>query len=84
MSNKKIEIVEDADGIVLYDGSDDFVPEENENDDIFTDEYMQAFADKMDAQIAREKRNDRIISVGTVIVVLGFIAAITAVCFRNI
>lgn len=84
MSKEKFETIEDADGIVFYDESDDYVAGERDNDDIFTDEYMQAFSEKMDAQIAREKRNQKIISVGTIVAVLAFIAALTAFFFKDI
>lgn len=47
------------------------------NEEIFTDAYMQDFAAKMDAQIAREKRLNKSISVG---VILGCIIIIGVFC----
>lgn len=37
------------------------------NEEIFTDKYMQDFAEKMDAGIAREKRFNRFISIGEIL-----------------
>lgn len=68
----KIEI----DGITVYDESDDYCEDEvtdsegfrqKTNEEIFTDEYMQDFAAKMDAKIAREKRQNKSITVGVII-----------------
>lgn len=84
MGNKGYEILQE-DGIVVYDGSDDYDPGEDEdiktedgfilpnNEEIFTDEYMQEFAQKMDAKIAREKRNQWLVSICVVIGVIVYI-----------
>ena len=37
------------------------------NEEIFTDKYMQDFAAKMDAKIARERRMDKCISAGVIL-----------------
>lgn len=75
---KKEEIIEEN-GVVIYDNTDDYDPAEDEeiecegnfpfktNEEIFTDEYMRDFASKMDAKIAREKRQQKMISVGVVL-----------------
>lgn len=47
------------------------------NEEIFTDEYMQDFAAKMDVKIARENRRNKLISVG---VILGCIITVGAFC----
>lgn len=84
MGKKDFEIVEE-DSIVIYDQSDDYDPGEDEdiktedgfilpdNEEIFTDEYMQDFAQKMDAKIAREKRTQRLVSICVVICVIAYI-----------
>ncbi len=84
MDNKNFEIVEE-DGVVVYDESDDYDPGEDEpikteggfrlpeNEEIFTDEYMQNFANKMDAKIAREKSSQRLISILVIIGVIAYI-----------
>lgn len=46
------------------------------NEEIFTDEYMQDFAEKMDAKIAREKKIDRLISIG---VILGCVSVVVLI-----
>lgn len=84
MDKRIYDIEEDAEGIVVYDESDDFDPAEGGADETFTDEYMLAFAEKMDAQIVLEKRNDKMISVGVIVGGVAFAAAVTAFFFRNI
>lgn len=96
---KEFDIIEE-DGIVIYDESDDYDPGEDEvnssentetgsfrlmtNEEIFTDEYMQEYARKMDAQIAKEKREQRLISVGVIAAVILFIACVTYFNFKDI
>lgn len=78
MNMKKFHKIEDEEGVVIYDESDDYDPAENEisdnamttNEEIFTDEYMDEYARKMDAKIARMKRNDKITSVGVILFVI--------------
>lgn len=72
--------VQDADGITLYDATDDRedsnVTGLKDNREIFTDEYMLAFADEADAKNARLKRNERIVSIGVIISIVALIAAL--------
>lgn len=76
----------------IYDPTDDLFDDEvidpahclMTNEEIFTDEYMRDFAEKMDAKIAREKRNDRLVSVCVIVSVVAYIVALTAFFFRNI
>ncbi len=84
MDNKDFEIVEEE-GVVIYDESDDYDPGEDEpiqtdggfrlpeNEEIFTEEYMQDFAEKMDAKIAHEKKTQRLISLCVIIGVIAYI-----------
>lgn len=96
---KKFDIIEE-DGVAIYDESDDYDPGEDQenlrettdegefrlltNEEIFTDEYIQDYARKMDAQIAKEKRNQRLISVGVVVAVILFITFVTFINFKNL
>ena len=84
MGNKDFVTVEE-DGMVVYDESDDYDPGEDEeshgeggfrlpkNEEIFTDEYMQDFAQRMDTKIEREKRNQRLISVCVIVGVIAYV-----------
>lgn len=54
------------------------------NEEIFTDEYMRNFEKKMDAQVAREKRQQRLISVGVIAGVILFIGFVIYVNFKDI
>ena len=59
----------------FFDPTDDYSDDEvidpghflKTNEEIFTDKYMQDFAAKMDAKIARERRMDKCISAGVII-----------------
>ncbi len=95
----KFDIVE-KDGVVIYDESDDYDPGEDEvvgegdaqaggfrlmsNKEIFTDEYMQNYARKMDAEMAKEERTQRLISVGVVVAVVLFIGLVTYVNIKDL
>ncbi len=92
MAKEKFEIIEEND-VVVYDESDDYDPGEDDgseefhlmsNEEIFTEEYMREYSVKMDSKIKREKRNDRLISVGVVAGVIVFIAAITYLNFKDL
>lgn len=93
---KKFDLIEEY-GVVIHDESDDFDPGQEEatqtevggfrirtNEEIFTDEYMQDYARKMDNQIAREKRIQRFISVGVIAAVILFIGLISYINFKAI
>lgn len=54
------------------------------NEEIFTDEYMHEYARKMDDKIAKEKRQQRLISVGVIVTVVLFIGLVVYINFRNI
>lgn len=85
MKRHKQFLVEEEDGVVIYDESDDYDPGEDEeikteggfqlpdNEEIFTDEYMQDFSKKMDTKIALEKRTQRLISVCVIIGIIAYI-----------
>lgn len=79
---KNFEVVRDEDGIIVYDESDDYFDDETatlcDDEEIFTDEYMLAFAEKSDAEIAREKRVQRWISIGVIVGIILLAALFTA------
>ena len=86
MSERKFETIEE-DGIIIYDESDDYVPEEDDdsefllltNEEIFTDDYMSNYSDRMDAKITREKRVQRLVSLGVVLAVIAYTGFLIAV-----
>ena len=93
---EEFDLIEE-DEVVIYDESDDYDPGEEKvthlepgsfrlktNEEIFTDEYMQDYARKMDNQIAKEKRNQLLLSVGVIATVILFIGIIVYVNFKNI
>ena len=92
---EEFELIEEN-GVVIYDESDDYAPEDAEatqteeggsrmmtNEEIFTDEYMQEYARKMDNQIASEKRNQRLISIGVIATVILFIGIIVYITYSG-
>ena len=90
MAKKQFYKVADDDGVVIYDESDDFDPVEDEvsdnglmtNEEIFTDEYMDEYARKMDAKIARMKRNDWITSIGVILFVIALIVGFSTLIWH--
>lgn len=83
MERENFTIIEDADGIVIFDGSDDYVPEENQivdNDDELDMEYILEYEKQQAARVAVENQKHRWVSAG---VIAGVILFITAVCYIN-
>lgn len=83
MTREDFKIIEDEDGIVIYDESDDYVPEENQivdDDDELDMEYILEYEKQQAAQVADENKRQRWISAG---VIAGVILFITAVCYIN-
>ncbi len=76
-------IERDIDGIILYDSTDDI--DENEvssmEENIFTDEHMQAFADEEERKIRRMKRIDKMVSVGVVVGIVTFVSLLCWIYF---
>lgn len=87
MMKDKFSIVTDDDGIVVYDNSDDFDPEEmqvlDEDDELDTDYLLRETA-RQEARHAEESRRQRYISVGVIATVIIFIAGVFYSNFRNI
>lgn len=72
----------DKDGIILYDSTDDAEESEvTEEENIFTDEYMRAFADEEECKIRRMKRIDRMVSVGVIVGIVLFISLLCWIYF---
>lgn len=83
MTREDFRIIEDEEGIVIYDESDDYVPEENQivNDDDELDmEYILEYEKQQAAQVAAENKKQRWVSTG---VIAGVVLFITAVCYIN-
>lgn len=76
-------IERDIDGIILYDSTDDIDESEvtPEEENIFTDEYMRAFADEEERKIKRMKRIDRMVSVGVIVGIVLFISLLCWIYF---
>ena len=72
----------DKDGIILYDSTDDAEEREvTEEENIFTDEYMRAFADEEECKIRRMKRIDRMVSVGVIVGIVLFVSLLCWIYF---
>ncbi len=76
-------IERDIDGIILYDSTDDAEESDvmSEGENIFTDEYMRAFADEEERKIKRMKRIDRMVSVGVIVGIVLFISLLCWIYF---
>lgn len=72
----------DKDGIILYDSTDDAEECEvtSEEEDIFTDEYMRAFAEE-ERKIKRMKRIDRMVSVSVIVGIILFVSLLCWIYF---
>ena len=90
---KHFETIEE-DGIVIYDESDDYDPGEDENcasedggfrlmdnEEIFSDEYMREYDRKMDAKKTKEKRVQRLISIGVISGIITYTAILCLIFF---
>lgn len=76
-------IERDIDGIILYDSTDDAEESDvmSEGENIFTDEYMRAFADEEERKIKRMKRIDRMVSVGVIVGIVLFVSLLCWIYF---
>ena len=79
MGRENFTIIEDEDGIVIYDESDDYVPKESQMVDD-GDELDMEYLLKHEKQQAAESQKQRWISAG---VIAGVILFITVVCYIN-
>lgn len=53
----------------------------SEGENIFTDEYMRAFADEEERKIKRMKRIDQMVSVGVVVGIVTFVSLLCWIYF---
>ncbi len=65
--------IREESGIIVYDPTDDGNDDER-NDPVFTQEYMLEFARKHDAEIGKNKRIDRLMSIGVILGIVMFAA----------
>lgn len=70
--------IRDEDGVIIYDPTDDAFEEDDaglrSDDEIFTDEYMLAFAKDADREVRRQKILDRIVSAVVILALVGCVA----------
>lgn len=86
MTEDQFKIVEDENGIVIYDESDDYVPEDeilDEDDELDTD-YILREAKRQVEQETKEKHLQRWISAGVILAVVSFIAGVCYLNFKDI
>lgn len=71
------------DKYIGYDPTDDEFEEDiagiKSDDEIFTDEYMLAFADEADREIRRHRILDRIVSVVVILALIGCVAMVVGI-----
>ena len=86
MNADKFKIIEEE-GVVIYDESDDFDPEESqildEEDELDTD-YLLRETQRQEARRAEERRRQRCVTVGVIAAVITFIAIMCYINFRNV
>ncbi len=75
--------IRDEERDIFYDPTDDAFEDEvagiKTDDEIFTDEYMLAFADEADREIRRHKRMDRIVTVSVILIVALCVAMVVRI-----
>lgn len=75
--------VRDEDGIMVYDPTDDAFEDDmvgvKTDDEIFTDEYMLAFAEEADREIRRHRILDRIVTVVVILALMGCVAMVAGI-----
>ena len=85
MKNGQFNVIEDEDGIILYDESDDYLPREAEdNDDELDIEYLIEEQKRQDALKTAEDRKQRRVSFGVIAGVILFIAVVFYFNFKKI
>lgn len=87
MNKERFKVVEDKNGIVVYDESDDYVPGEEQiidEDDELDIDYILREAKRQEEQEDKEKHQQRRVSVGVIIAVVAFIAGICYINFKGI
>lgn len=86
MKTEKFKAIEE-DGIVIFDNSDDFDPGEAnilDEDDELDVEYLLRETECQEIREAEDKRKQLWVTAGVIAAVVGFIAGICYINFRNI
>ena len=83
MGKDKFKVVEDEEGIVIYDESDDYDPGEEQiidDDDELDYDYIRRYEKMQENQQTEEKRQQRWVSIGVIVSVIAFIIG---TCYYN-
>lgn len=86
MNKEGLRIVEDEDGIVIYDESDDLVPGEDvilDDDDLDMD-YIREYEKRQAEKKTAESHQKKWVSVGVIAAIVLFIMAIYYINFKGV
>lgn len=86
MNKKDFRIIEDGDGTVIYDESDDFVPDEDiiiDDEDLDMD-YIREYEKRQAKKKGADMRQQRWVSVGVIAGVILFIVTVSYINFKCI
>lgn len=89
---KENKLITEQEGVVVYDSTDDMDESEilqegngpfglPENEEIFTDEYMQEYDRRQQVKQAKMRRDDRIVSVCVIASIIAFTALLVWILF---
>lgn len=87
MTREDFTIIEDEDGIIILDESDDYAPGEQKiiaEDDELDIDYLINQTRLQEAQKRSERHRQRWVSVGVIITVIAFITVVCYVNFKDI
>ena len=87
MTRGNFSIIEDEDCIVIYDESDDYVPEEERvysNNDELDIDYLIPLSRIQDSRAAAEKHSQRLVSACVIVAVVTFVTTICYINFRSV
>lgn len=86
MNKEDFRIVEEEDGIVIYDESDDFVPGEDYiiGDDDLDMDYIREYEKRQAKKKGADMRQQRWVSVGVIAGVIIFIVTVSYINFKGI
>lgn len=86
MNKEGFRIVEDEDGIVIYDQSDDFVPGEEgilDDDDLDMD-YIREYEKRQAEKKTAESHQQKWVSAGVIAAVILFIMLVSYINFKDV
>ena len=84
MKDYEFHVIEDEDGIVIFDESDDYFPGEGrifDGDDELDMYYILEYEKRQEARKAADQRHQRWISAGVIAGVILYIALVTYIAF---